>query len=251
MDKEEQCFIRRLCDLSQKSYQENRYVYTEFLNLMQLDLFYSYQKDINPQGYSIHGGYPDAERRMIRFGSEEILGYTEQFPIQCIHMEPLVPKYSQTLLHRDYLGALMNLQIERNRIGDIVVCHNCADVYCNKNIAEYIVQELQQVKHTNITCGFTESPMSITEAKKKEELIVTSFRLDVVVSAVYRLSRNASCEMCKGQKIYVNDRVCQNNSYILKENDIVTVRGKGKFRFLETKSKTQKGRYYVFIERYI
>lgn len=71
-------------------------------------------------GITLYGGREEAERKILRFGSEAELGYEQPFPICCIRIRPLSAKFADKLSHRDYLGALMNLGIERSTIGDIL-----------------------------------------------------------------------------------------------------------------------------------
>ena len=75
---------------------------------------------------------------MLRFGSEETLGYEEAFPISCVVIRPSAPKFAEELTHRDFLGALMNLGIERDVLGDIIVRGAVGYVFCEDAMADYL-----------------------------------------------------------------------------------------------------------------
>ena len=124
MTKEEELLKKRFTELADRSYSESRYTFTNFLNLNEQSLFYLTVKENKGIKYTISGGISDAERVMVRFGDEAELGYEQQFPIAILSVSPLAVKYSEDLSHRDYLGALMNLGIEREMLGDIIIGKN-------------------------------------------------------------------------------------------------------------------------------
>ena len=108
----------RLGDLANAAYSQNRYTYTNFLSASDLDIFYRNIEDLSFAGYSLFGGRESCERVMIAFGNEAFCGYKPEFPISIIKAAALQDKFSEDLNHRDFLGALMNLGIEREMIGD-------------------------------------------------------------------------------------------------------------------------------------
>ena len=75
---------------------------------------YEIKKEISYVPFDVFGGTENCERLMIRFGSEELFGYEEPFPICCLLAEPLIEKFADNFTHRDFLGAIMNLGIERD-----------------------------------------------------------------------------------------------------------------------------------------
>ena len=111
--REEARLKKRWAELSNKSYAQNIYLFTDFLNLAEQEIFWQCASDFSQSGFRLRGGYDQAERVMIGFGNPQELGYEMEFPIQCIEISPLQRKFSEELTHRDYLGALMNLGIDR------------------------------------------------------------------------------------------------------------------------------------------
>lgn len=97
----------------------------------------------------------------------------------------------------------------------------------------------------------SEMPPEIQPELQTMELIVSSDRADVVISKAYQLSRSQSLELFRSKKIFVNGRQYENNSGILKPEDIVSVRGFGKFVYQGLIQETKKGRYKIQIQKYI
>lgn len=248
-EKELQQFKNRFRDLAEKSYQENVYTFSNFLGLSEQDTFWQMEKELIYADYKLWGGAEGADRKIVRFGSKEEFGYEEAYPITCIHMKPLLAKFADKFSHRDFLGALMNLGIDRSTIGDIQVGEKEGYLFCLNSIAEYICENLDKVKHTNIKCEIVEDVGDIqNEEPNIEEVLVSSERMDGVVAKVYNVSRNESLELFQGKKVYVNGRLNENNSRLLKTGEVVNVRGFGKFIYNGIKYETKKGKFCIQIQ---
>ena len=188
---------------------------------------------------------------MIRFGNPDFLGYTEDFPVKCIKIEPISKKFAENLTHRDILGSVMNLGIKRSETGDIIVGENEAYLFCTAKMSDYICSEITRVRHTVVSCTVTNDiPEKFNDEKTETEIQASSERIDVIISKVFRISRNTCIVLFKEKKIFVNGKNCENNSYVLKENDRVSVRGFGKFIFKNKKGTTRKGNKIIIIEKF-
>lgn len=250
--REEDELKRRILDLANRCYHQNQYTFSGFLNAGEQALLFEMEKELSFVPWTLFGGGEDCERRMLRFGSEEQLGYDEPFPISCLVVKPLIKKFADELNHRDFLGALMNLGIERDVLGDIIVKDNVGYVFCGDRMAEYLRDHLDKVKHTSISCDIMkECPAAAAPEFAEEELVISSNRCDAVIAKVYRLSRSQSIELFRGKKVFVNGRQYENNSGILKDKDIVSVRGFGKFIFSGFLAETKKGRIRILIKKYV
>lgn len=238
--------IKRMLDLANKSYRQNMFTFTDFLSESELSTFYEHQEGFRFIKYKIFGGYKEAERNIIRYGNGEELGYEEEFPISCIMINPLLDKFAEKLSHRDYLGALMNLGIERGKMGDILIKDKAAYLFCKSEMRDFIIDNLYKVKHTSITLTEVDGSKAVGESKTKLiEISVASLRADVIISAVYNKSRNQSILLFREHKVFVNGRLYENNSGILKESDMVSVRGYGRFRYMGINRSTAKGKYRI------
>lgn len=249
---EEEVLQKRLTELAQKSYQNGIYTFTNFLSQAQLEIFGQMKRELSYAGITLFGGMEETERQVVRFGSQEQLGYEEAFPIVCLVMEPLILKFADELTHRDFLGALMNLGIERELLGDIIVRERTGYLFCLERIAPYIMEQLDQVRHTHVRVyEAKELPDSIHPVLKEQTIVVNAERLDAVIAKLYHLSRSQSLTLFREKKIFVNGRQCENNSYVCKEQDSVSVRGYGKFLFAQILGTTGKGRLSIRIMQYV
>lgn len=234
---------QRFKELANRSYNNNQFTFTSFLSMAELSEYYDMERELMFACPKVYGGCEIAERKMIRFGNPEELGYEEEFPIVAIRIMPLISKFSDNLNHRDFLGALMNLGIKRETLGDIFVRDNVACLLCNQSMSEYIVKNLTRIKHTTVKAEISDDVSDITRPVMEEKIIqVASERIDAVVAKVYNLSRQDSLEMFPKGLIFLNGRQCSENAKQLKPEDVVSVRGMGKFSFAEMVNISKKGK---------
>lgn len=249
MDSEETLLRKRLCELADKAYNNSQYLFTGFLSAAELDTYYRMERELAYVPVTVFGGTADCERVMLRFGSEEFCGYEEPFPIQCIEISPLVEKFGEELGHRDYLGALMNLGIERGTLGDIIINGKHAFLFCTEKMAPYIMENLVQVRHTNVQCRIAENiPESTITKLERRTVQVSAARADSIIAKVYNLSRSESVELFRAKKVFVNGRLNENNGGQLKDKDKVSVRGFGRFQFVEISGETRKGKLNAVVD---
>ncbi len=250
-DKELQQLKKRLAELAGRSYSHGVYTFTSFLGLSEQQAFYEIQKEIGYAGWRMEGGSPLCERKMIRFGQAELLGYEEEYPILCLLIRPSTPKFAENLTHRDFLGAIMNLGIERSTVGDIFVRGKEAILFCQANIAPYLVDNLCQVRHTQVKCELVAVPDDLVCPTTEEiSLSVSSVRIDGILSKLYNIARSLSSELFQSGRVFVNGRQQESGSYALKDGDVVTVRGFGKFIYAGGQGETRKGKLRVVVEVY-
>ncbi|MBQ9990156.1 MAG: hypothetical protein IJP31_04335 [Lachnospiraceae bacterium] len=251
MDKEDLLLQKRIQELAERSYSQNVYTFTDFLALPQIDLCLSMEVRLRYAGMTFFGGTAECDRKVLRFGNPEQLGYEEEFPIACLLIEPLAEKFARELSHRDYLGALMNLGIERENLGDIFIQEKQAWLFCLKRIAPFVEAELNQVGRNPVKVCQVETPGNLLQREMREEnILASSARLDGIVAKLYHFSRSKSLELFQAKKIYVNSRLCENSSYPLKAGDIVSVRGHGKFQFDGLAYETKKGKFSFKVSVY-
>lgn len=250
-DKDLQHLKKRLTELAGRSYSHGIYTFTPFLGLSEQQAFYEVQREVSYAGCEMNGGSPLCERKMIRFGSPELLGYEEAYPILCLKIEPLTPKFAERLTHRDFLGAIMNLGIERSTVGDIFVQDQEAFLFCQENIAAYLTENLEQVRHTHVRCSVAQLAENLRAPILEEvTLSVSAARIDSVISKLYNIARSQSMELFRAGRVYVNGRLTVNNSYALKKDDAVTTRGFGRFLYAGEQGETRKGKLRISVMVY-
>ncbi len=244
-EKELQQLKNRLIELADKAYSRNIYTYTPFLGLAQQQAFHAVEREVSYAGVKMEGGAALCERKIIRFGDP---GYEEDYPIAAVEVMPRTPKFAEKLTHRDFLGAVMNLGIERDVVGDIFLQGQGALLFCHETIADYLIENLDRVRHTNVVCRTVEGEM-LPQSAEPERISVTvsSLRADGVISKVYHLSREGSRELFDNGRIFINGIQTENASCQLKEEDAVTVRGFGKFIYYGQTGVSKKGKNRIEI----
>ncbi len=259
-EKEEQIFKKKLLNLAQLAYQKEIVVYSDFLGLAEQNLFYASVREFPPVAYSCYGGTPSAERFMIGFdGREPVNGLTKTepeeyylFPLVCVCITATSGKFTEALTHRDYLGAMLHLGIDRSKVGDIFIKEQCAYVFCTEIMGDFLCKELISVKHTLVHCEIVTPENEILAPELKEITgTVASLRLDAFLSLAFQTSRSSITAFIDAEKTFINGRLATKAGTQLDEGDIVSVRGKGRFIVSEIKNLTKKGRTVVTINKYI
>ncbi|WP_167956504.1 YlmH family RNA-binding protein [Anaerosporobacter faecicola] len=252
MTKEEELLCKRLKDMAYQTYNKGFRTYSDFLNLNEISLLLTRKKEMPDVEMDLYGGYEDAERKMVCFYHDtERESYERTFPIYCVKISPRSEKFCDDLSHRDYLGALLNLGIERYTIGDIIIKDKYGYVFCNETMNSYIIQNLTRIKHTDVRCTQEDDGLiNITPQFKEIRGTVASIRLDAILSLAFNGSRSSLSSLITAGKVFINSRLVESVSHNLKEGDVVSVRGYGKFIYQEQQNQTKKGRYFVVLKKY-
>ena len=191
--------------------------------------------------FTLFGGYDGAERAIAVFGADPDFSPS----IECVRIRPLAKKFSDELTHRDFLGSLMALGITRDVLGDIVVSDNEGYLFCLASIAPYVIENLGEVKRTSVRCEPGELPDTVTDSSEERSIVVASERLDAVVAAVYKLSREDAKYLCEKGLVFIDSRLVQKAGAVIPEGARVSVRGKGRFTYLGLERETKKGKLRV------
>lgn len=255
-NEEDRLLIAKILDKLEYAEIKNKITNTQFLDMRQKSIVQKLLNNMKCTNYCFFGGNEQVERTVALF-------YPIKFDIKIVEknynsimkiIEIILPnelqgKYS----HRDYLGGLMKLGIKREKIGDIIVFKEGAHIIVLNEVIDFVKENV-----TNLT-RFSKSNIKIKqigELHKQEihteemQIIVASLRLDNIVSELAKTSRTKAEEIIREQRIFVNFENVVKDSKTLKEEDIITIRGKGRFKILEIAGNTKKGRFILKIEKY-
>lgn len=243
---------KRFIELARKSYNAGIFTFTDFLGLAEQSAFGEIKKELPRVPFEAFGGAEGAERVIIRFGSEEELGYSLPYPISVVKIQPISPKFADRLSHRDFLGAILNLGIERDTLGDIVIMDNVGYIFALENMAKYIADSIIRVKHTDV-CATVVTELPDGELYRTERRIVqiSGERLDAVIAKLFSLSREDAQLLFKKRLVFADGRQIDSASYVPKENERISVRGHGRFVYIGHQSTSRKGKLNVGVELYI
>lgn len=148
-ESEDRLLKKRFSELAARADSQGYWTQTAFLSPAEQALLLTLRLPFPPV---LDGGYLYAERRIAAFGSEALFGVPYASPVVCLCMEPLSHRFADELTHRDFLGSLMGLGLEREVFGDILLQGNTGYVFCLDAMAPFIQENLTQVKRTSIRC---------------------------------------------------------------------------------------------------
>lgn len=240
--------IARFRELADRADRTGLYTNTKFLNAAEQSVLLRLRLPVKAD---LWGGYENAERRIAVFGSEETAGYEFTPPIECVLIRPANERFADELTHRDFLGSLMGLGVTRETLGDIIVDGNRGYVFCLDTVAGFICDSLREVRRTSVRCERAEPPKQSVNRVERRSCTVASERLDAIVSAVWKLSREEAKTLCEKELVFIDSRVSAKGGAQLNEGAVVSVRGYGRFRFLGIERETKKGRLRVTVEVFV
>ena len=244
-------FLKRIRELANLSYQRDIVTFSDFLNLNEQNMVSSLKQQFPQVVMETFGGYDNAERQMVAF-HPDALAFTWEYPIDCLKIEPKAIKFSENLSHRDYMGALLNLGVDRSVIGDIILQEKAAWFFCQSKMTEFFLENLCRVRHTNILITKVNDPEEFPHPNLESiNGTCASVRLDSLIALAFKASRSSMVSYIESGQVFVNGKLITSNGYGPKEGDIVSVRGKGRFIFDGVSHQTKKGRCGVHILLYV
>ncbi len=277
MDEKDLC-KKRLLDLSRQANRKGIVLFSDFLNLSEQNIYRQCLNQFETKTETF-GGVPYAERQIVAF-IPDALSYVSwsvaesaagtvstpqrganeephsgsliaRYPITALTIKPSNPKFADKLEHRDILGAVMQLGVDRSKIGDILINEEDYYLLCEEGMAAYFMEHVTQIRHTTVTLHEVPTDgLFVNQNLTEKTGIVTSNRLDAVLACVYNLSRSQAQSLIRAEKAFVNGGSMQNSSSQLREGDVISVRGYGRFIFDCEYGETNKGRLKIKYKLY-
>lgn len=249
MNDEELC-KKRLYDLSNQAFQKEIVLFSDFLTLNEINIYQSQLSSYYTKT-KLFGGYEFAERQMVAF-IPDALYYEWDFPFKCLKIMPKYPKFAEKLSHRDVLGALMSLGIERSKFGDIVCDDNTFYVFVVEELVSTVLLEMTSIRHTEVKFEVLEDLSEVSSKISFDEKadVIASNRIDCIIAKAYHFSRSQASECLFKEIVFCNGKCITDCNFSPKSGDIISVRGKGKFIFTSDFSENKKGRLKVVFHFY-
>ena len=236
----------RIKELIERSYQRGIFTYSDFLSPTSVAEIIEYFRG---EEITAFGGVDYAERKILRFGNSENFYSEKEFPITLIEIVLTGGKFATAITHRDVLGAILNLGIERQKLGDIFVNGNFAYVVAHSLVVPLILSELKKVGRNSVTVKVVDFfPEDVAPSKTEREFTVSSNRIDGIICKVFNLSRESGVNLCKSGLVSVNGKIIEQAGRSLNISETVAVKGYGKFTFLGESGISKKGKLYVTVE---
>lgn len=254
---EEKVLSSRARELIHRCGTENVPAFTEFLSDREAAVVRERVCEMGVQNTFIsYGGFDDAERTVAGFfpeysvymDKEELL---REFPIEALKIECSGFREHS---HRDFLGSVLGLGLDRAVIGDIIVGEKgcSAVVFVHRKIAAFICENLKLVGRDGVKVSICDTA-SICISRNYEKIsgTVSSLRIDALLSEILNISRDKAVKLIESELVTVNHVFVAEKSKEVSEGDVITARGFGKYRLSVVGDVNRKGRTRYEVEKYI
>ena len=190
--------------------------------------------------YNIYYPYPE---------SDKIILYTENIPkVRLFEIDSYFP-----LTHREILGSLFGLNISNEVFGDIIVDNNKYYFYVMNEISDFILDNLSMIGNKPVKIKEIDIDTLSNYKRKYDsyEVIVSSLRIDNIIARIIGTSRDKVHKMIKDKLVMLNYDILSSNSYMLKDNDVFSIRKYGKYKFIGVINRTKKDNYIIKYLKYL
>ena len=235
--------ILDMIEICDRSYQPK---FSFFLDERQSALAEKVMIEQKYDNYKLFGGYENASRKILAIFPPYF--DDEQYPITALSI-----KYREIdkLTHRDFLGVFMANQIKRNMLGDIIVGKGQTIVFVYNTVKDMLISDINKIGSVGVKISETDSvDIQVEQSFVEKTGTVSSMRLDSIVSVASGLSRDKSASLIKNGNVTVMYNVVESPAHQLREGDIFSVRGSGKYILFSVNGKTKKDRIHITIKKY-
>lgn len=203
-------------------------------------------------GYNVlmFGGFEGSERKIMGVFPDWEEPDKSAFPIKVLTIESGI---GRELTHRDYLGTFLSLGFDRSKTGDIIVDGKKAYAFVCEDIADYIKNNISKIGNQGVKIQVSDmAEISVPEPKlQRISAVCASMRLDAVTGAAAGVSRSNAAALIRGSKVSVNHRLCEDVSKPVKEGDLLSIRGCGRFIASAVSGETRSGRIHIELLKYM
>ena len=258
-NEEDKLLVSKMIDKIEFTSKRNSVEHMDFLDMRQRQLLEKVLKEIKYVDYIAFGGYKMAERTTIITYPEKLeeiflenrFDYNSVFGvIRIVLPNELKGMYA----HRNYLSGIIKIGIKREKVGDIITRFDGADIVVLKDAEKYVLDGLKELTRFS-KAEFTTvklSELQVEEPKKEKiSIIIPSMRIDSIVSEIIRTSRAKATEIIKEEKVFINHELIAKGSKEVKINDLITVRGRGRFKIGKILNSTKKGNLVIEVEKFV
>jgi RNA-binding protein YlmH len=249
---DEHPFVDKATEWVERAAEKHAVKLTDFLDPRQAFILTTLAQRNGDVQLRLDGGFADAERRRAIIGPDYRSLDEEDMGIVVLSITSDDSRI-QKLEHGDYMGAILSLGLKRDKVGDIHVLEYGCHILIARETAEYMHLQLSQVHRVHVATEI----LPLAELQKARvqleemSLSVASLRMDGIVSDVFRLSRSKVLVPIQAGRCRVNWRPEEDPSTPLREGDMISLQGFGRFKMLEVEGVTKKGRVRVRVGKYV
>lgn len=247
---EDRLLLARVLDKYEQSQRKNIPAATPFLSPREQRLAQALLNAAGVRdGYGLDGGYEEAERKILVF----LPDWMEEAEGELVFLRASFHGQDSALTHRDILGSLMGLGVERDRLGDILVSAHSADIVAAASLRDFFLREWGEAGRVRLTVTeIGREDLEVPQAQVKTVRdTVSSLRLDAVAASAFGLSRGRAAELIAAGRVSLDHAACLKPDKQVGQGAVLTARGLGKAKLIEVGGLTKKGRVGIVIERYL
>ncbi len=253
---DDRLLISKLFDRISILDKQNKIQSTDFLSPVELNTLTNVLKMIGFNNYVIYGGFENAQRHIIiifpdKFREVFDNGHFDYNSIcNCIRIKNNSEKYE----HKVYLGGILKLGVKREKIGDIVIYEDGADIIVSKDISKFLMSNLHDLtrfQKSYIEVITMENIVQKTQEYEDLKVTVSSLRLDNIVSELARTSRSKSAIILKQERVFINYQNETKATKCVQSGDIITIRGVGKYIISGICGNTRSGKTVLSVKKFI
>ncbi len=239
----------KLVDFAGQAIKNRKYKLSGFLTPFEQEMANTIANSLGELNVEFDGGYIGAERQRAAFCHTDFEG-TPAFEIAVIKAE-WNGEFAR-LSHRDVLGSILSLGVNREVVGDIIATKEFAKILVDKKMADYFVANLKRIGDAGVETTLDE----LSEIAPKEERVkeisatVASLRVDSIAAAGFGMSRSKMAAEIDAEKVQLNWQTVKNAAQSIKQGDILSMRGRGRLEVSEIRGQTKKGRIGVLLKRF-
>lgn len=199
---------------------------------------------------TLFGGYREAERKIFGVFPDWQEADYSLFPIDLLRVSK---KGDGELSHRQYLGTVLSLGIERDKVGDIIADEDGAYIFLCSDISEFVKENLSKVGRTGVFADFSDMEKLVLPEKKFEitECVAASLRLDAVLAGLLGKSRNEVKNLILSGRVSVNHFEIMKTDFLINEEDLLSIRGFGRAKLCKIGAKTRSDRIHLSFKKFI
>lgn len=241
--KGDEVFCRQIMDIKERVEEQYFSQITSFLNPHQQDIVSSLIGKHQGVSVMFDGGFDNAEmKRAVIYPSGFEISH-EDFEIAVLSVR--YPGKFVNISHRDVLGALMNLGLKRELYGDIIINEDYAYFACDKKMAEYLMQNLTMVGRGSVKVSLIKERLERKQDFKIVQMSVASFRLDLIISEAFRISRSEASKFINGNFVKVNYKEVVQTNYLCHNMDIISLRRYGRIKLIDLNKINRKQKHVI------
>ena len=223
---------------------------TDFLNTSEQSELETVAAGFAEVAIIFDGGFESCERKRAVIFSNKSDSYPKAESLDSkVSIFKIEVIGSGEITHSQVLGSLMGLSIDRNIIGDIMVNSDGAFFASCSEFDEFLKENFIKIGRHNVCLDLAKETIEYKQKFEELEIIISSMRLDVVVKALINVARGKADEYIEAGFVRLNHVATKKASRICQIGDVLSIRKHGRFKLVENKKTTKRGKFVVAVNK--